>query len=161
MTQSRKIGLRITAVLIGALGLPMLWYGAELAVAGGSLYYALAGLLMTASAVQLWRAERSGFYLFAALLLLTLAWAIYESGTAFWLVGSRIWLIGLLSIWLCTPLIRRPLWGEDMPKLFSLRTVQVGAAASAAVSAAQLPLASADSAPSSAWRMRPAISPPV
>ena len=133
MASSRKITLRITAILIGALGLPMLWYGAELAFAGGSLYYALAGLLMTVSAVQLWRSERSGFYLFAAVLLLTLSWSIYESGTAFWLVGSRIWLIGLLSIWLCTPVIRRPLWGEDMPKLFSLRTVQVGAAASAAV----------------------------
>ncbi len=133
MTAPRKTGLRITAVLIAMLGLPMLWYGTGLLLAGGTLYYALAGLLMTASALQLWRAERSGFYLFAVVLLLTLAWAVFEAGTSFWEVGSRIWLVGLLSIWLCTPAMRRPLWGDEMPKLFSLRTVQVGAAASAAV----------------------------
>lgn len=133
MATTRRIGLRITAALIGLLGVPMLWYGVDLALAGGSFYYALAGLLMTASAVQLWRASPQGFHLFAALLLLTLAWAVYEAGTDFWLVGSRIWLIGLLAIWLCRAGIRKHLWGDDMPRLFSLRTVQASAAASAAV----------------------------
>ncbi len=133
MTAPRKIGLRMTAVLIGVLGVAMLWYGIDLVIAGGTFYYATAGALMSASAVQLWRAQRQGFYLFAAVLLLTLAWAVYEAGTAFWLVGSRIWLIGLLSIWLCTPVIRRHLWGDDMPRLFSQPTVQIGAVASAGV----------------------------
>ncbi|MEZ5552295.1 MAG: membrane-bound PQQ-dependent dehydrogenase, glucose/quinate/shikimate family [Pseudomonadales bacterium] len=125
--------LKITAVLIALIGLPMIWYGVELALIGGTLYYAVTGILMSLSAFELWRRNRRGFYLFAAALLLTLAWAVYEAGTEFWLVGSRIWIIGLLALWLCTPLIRRPLWGGDAPRLLSDRTVQVCAAASVLV----------------------------
>jgi membrane-bound PQQ-dependent dehydrogenase (glucose/quinate/shikimate family) len=136
LTGRYKVTLRVTAALIGILGLPMAWYGAQLAIAGGTPYYLSAGVLMAASAVALWRARSIGFFVFAAVLLLTLGWAVYEAGNSFWLVGSRIWLIGLLSIWLCTPVVRRQIWGDDCPALFSLRTVQVGALASFATLAA-------------------------
>ena len=128
-----KWASRIAATVIGIIGLPMIWLGAELALLGGTPYYLCAGILMSLSAVELWRAHSRGFFLFAAVLLLTLAWAVYEAGTEFWLVGSRIWLIGLLSLLLCTKAVRRYLWGDDMPALFSMRTVQVCAAASVAV----------------------------
>ena len=125
--------LRITASVIGIIGLPMIWFGAELALVGGTPYYLCAGILMSLSAVELWRARSRGFFLFTSALLLTLAWAVYEAGTEFWLVGSRIWLIGLLWLWLCTPFIRRRLWGIEMPALFGMRTVQVSAVSSVAV----------------------------
>ena len=128
-----KWALRTTATVIGIIALPMIWFGAELALLGGTPYYMSAGILMSLSAVELWRARSRGFFLFAAVLLLTLAWAVFEAGIEFWLVGSRIWLVGLLSLWLCTPIIRRRLWGDDMPALFSMRTIQVCAASSAAV----------------------------
>ncbi len=141
------MGIKITAALMGCLGLPMIWMGTELVFVGGTPYYLLAGILMSLSAIDLWRAQRRGFYLYAALLLLTLAWAVFETGTDFWLVGSRIWLIGLISLWLCTPGIRRQLWrdssdssdssdiseGSDSnnaaPSLFSMRIVQICAMA--------------------------------
>ena len=129
----RGLAVRVTAVLIVLLGIPMVWMGAQLLFLGGTPYYLAAGLLMSYSAAQLWRARPRGFVAFGLVLLLTLAWAVYEAGNAFWLVGSRIWLVGLLALWLCTPLIRRQLFGDDMPGLFSMRTVQFGAAASAAV----------------------------
>jgi quinoprotein glucose dehydrogenase len=125
MSGQSKITLKITAALIGIMGLPMIGFGAELAMLGGTPYYLTAGILMMISAVELWRAQHRGFYLFAGVLLLTLGWAVYESGNEFWLVGSRIWIIGLLSLWLCLPVIRRSLWGDDMPSLLSMRTVQV------------------------------------
>ncbi|MFP6795731.1 MAG: PQQ-binding-like beta-propeller repeat protein [Pseudomonadales bacterium] len=128
-----KWALRTSAIVIGVLGLSMVWMGAELALMNGTPYYFSAGILMSLSAVDLWRAERRGFFLFAAVLFLTLAWAVYEAGPDFWLVGSRIWLIGILALSLCTPGIRRQLWGGDMPALFSIRTVQVCSAASFAV----------------------------
>ncbi|MEM8768572.1 MAG: PQQ-binding-like beta-propeller repeat protein [Pseudomonadota bacterium] len=127
-----KWGLRITAVLIGLIALPMTFQGSSLAVAGGTPYYLLAGALMTLSAFDLWLAQRRGFYLFAAALLLTLAWAVYEAGNDFWLVGSRIWLVGLLSLWLCTPVIRKHLWPDREP-LLSLHTVKACAAATVLV----------------------------
>ena len=126
--------LRITAAVIAIIGLPMTWYGAELALLGGTPYYVVAGALMSLSAFDLWRCARRGFFVFLAALLVTLAWAIYEAGTEFWLVGSRIWLVGLLALWLCTPWVRRPLWGDDeMPKLITLRTMQVSVGASVLV----------------------------
>jgi len=128
-----KITLRITATLIGIIGLPMVWFGAELTFLGGTPYYLCTGILMSISAVELWRVQGRGFYLFAAALLLTLGWAVYEAGNEFWLVGTRIWIVGLLSLWLCLPVIRRSLWGDDMPSLFSMRTVQICAAGSLAV----------------------------
>jgi quinoprotein glucose dehydrogenase len=131
-TQGKRV-LRITAVLIGLVGLPMIWYGIELTLVGGTPYYAITGTLISLSAVELWRVSRRGWYLFASALLLTLAWAVYEAGTEFWLVGSRIWIIGLLSLWLCTPMIRRPLWDGDAPRLLRMRTAQVCAAATVLV----------------------------
>ena len=128
-----KWALRTTAIVIGIFGLPMIWVGAELALMGGTLYYLGAGILMTFSAVDLWRNERRGFFVFMAVLLLTLAWAVYEVGTNFWLVGSRIWLISIIALWLSIPGMRRGLWGDDMPKLFSMRTIQVCTVASVAV----------------------------
>ncbi len=131
--KGKWVSLRATAIVIGIIGLPMIWMGAELAFMGGTPYYLVAGILMSFSAFELWRAERRGFFLYAAALLLTLAWAVYEAGTDFWLVGSRIWLVGIFALRLCTPGIRRHLWSEELPKLFSMRTVQVCAAASVAV----------------------------
>ncbi len=129
MAGKPSVALRITAAVILLLGLLMAVSGIELVIMGGTFYYAVSGLLILASGVQLWRARRSGFYLYAAALLITLAWAVYEAGTDFWMVGSRIWLVGIFAIRLCTPGIRRQLWDEDMPPLFSMRTVQVCAVA--------------------------------
>ena len=59
---------------------------------------------------QVWRCwSRPGIYfavvqgafvIFSGVLLVTLAWAVYESGSGFWTVGSRIWIIGLMALWL-------------------------------------------------------------
>ena len=87
---------RITAVFVGLLGLAMTFYGGELALLGGSPYYVVAGLGLAFSAWQLWQRKPSGFHAYAGVLLLTLAWAVYEAGLEFWLVGSRIWIIGLI-----------------------------------------------------------------
>ncbi|MEM7079906.1 MAG: PQQ-binding-like beta-propeller repeat protein [Pseudomonadota bacterium] len=131
--------LRFTAILIAIVGAPMIWQGADLALMGGTPYYVIAGILLCACAVDLWRHRARGFFIYAAVVVLTLAWAVYEAGNAFWSVGSRIWIIGLIALWLCTPIIRRRLWGDASPPgLFSLRTVQFTAAATAAVLVAML-----------------------
>jgi|TARA_B100000315_G_scaffold232207_1_gene244214 membrane-bound PQQ-dependent dehydrogenase (glucose/quinate/shikimate family) len=139
----------------------MIWMGAELALMGGTPYYLGTGVLMTASAVDLWRAERRGFFVFAAALLLTLAWAVYEAGSDFWLVGSRIWLIGIIALRLCTPGIRRHLWGDDCPALFSMRTVQLCTVASVALLSAMIyDLLSSDVLPIADTRYGPAQNSP-
>ena len=115
----------VTGAAITLLGAAMLWPALQLLLAGGTPYYLAASVLLMASGIELLRGRVRGFYTFAVLLLLTLVWAVSEAGTGFWTVGSRIWLIGLLALWLCTPMIRRKLWGDDMPPLLRMRTVQV------------------------------------
>lgn len=125
--------LKFTAALIGLLGAAMAWQGIGLAQLGGTFYFAVTGILMLVSAVLLWRGKPAGFHLFGLVLLITLAWAVYETGIRFWVTGSRIWIIGLLAIWLCTPMIRRRLWPENSPGLWRMPTVIVGALASVGV----------------------------
>ncbi len=127
------ITLRFTALVIGALGLAMLWQGITLVTVGGTSYFAIAGLLMTMSAIQLIRLVRSGFYIYATTVLFTLAWAVYEVGTDFWLVGSRIWVVGLIALWLCAPVNRRPLWRHEFGPVLRDRYVQLCAVATIAV----------------------------
>ena len=129
----RRIAVRVSAVLAGALGLLMLWMGAELALLGGTPYYLLAGTLMLYSAFELYRGHPRGYYAFTGVLLLTLVWAVYEAGTSFWLVGSRIWLVGLLWLWLSTGRIRRQLWPENPPGFLGFNICGLGAVASAVV----------------------------
>lgn len=124
---------RITAIVIGIFAAALFWQGATLLGMGGTPYYAVAGLAMLVAAWDLFCGRPRGFVIFSGVLLLTLAWAVYESGSGFWTVGSRIWIIGLFAVWLCLPMIRRGLWPQPIPKLFSLRSVQLSAVASALV----------------------------
>ena len=133
MTEDHHRAPRVSAIFIGAIGLGMLASGLELVWLGGSFFYASAGLLMFLSAIELFRGSSRGFVLFGLVLLLNLAWSVYETGSDIWLTGSRIWLIGLISIWLCMPWVRRRLWPDPMPALITLRTFQVGALASTLV----------------------------
>ena len=124
---------RITAIVIGIFAAALFWQGATLLGMGGTPYYVIAGLAMLVAAWDLFCGRPRGFVIFSGVLLLTLAWAVYESGSGFWTVGSRIWIIGLFAVWLCLPMIRRGLWPQPIPKLFSLRSVQLSAVASALV----------------------------
>ena len=124
---------RITAIVIGIFAAALFWQGATLLGMGGTPYYVVAGLAMLVAAWDLFCGRPRGFLIFSGVLLLTLAWAVYESGSGFWTVGSRIWIIGLFAVWLCLPMIRRGLWPQPIPKLFSLRSVQLSAVASALV----------------------------
>ena len=124
---------RITAIVIGIFAAALFWQGATLLGMGGTPYYLVAGLAMLVAAWDLFCGRPRGFVIFSGVLLLTLAWAVYDSGSGFWTVGSRIWIIGLFAVWLCLPMIRRGLWPQPIPKLFSLRSVQLSAVASALV----------------------------
>ena len=87
---------------------------------------------MVVSSYYLFQSKPTGFYIYAVLVLVTLGWAVYEAGNSFWLVGSRIWIVGFIGLWLCTPWIRKMLWPIDTP-LYLHRVVQVCAAATFSV----------------------------
>lgn len=83
---SKKISIwvRIVSLLLLFAGLPLLGGGIYLITLGGSWYYAIAGLGLTLSAVQLWQGRMAGVRIFGLVFIGTLIWAVWEAGLHFW-----------------------------------------------------------------------------
>ena len=69
---------RCYAVFLVLIGIGVLAGGLALAGYGGSIYYVIAGLAMASSGVLIWHGDRRGAWLYGAMLVGTLAWAIYN-----------------------------------------------------------------------------------
>ncbi len=81
----------IVGILVGVVGLILAAGGIWLLLLGGSWYYAITGLLMIVSGILLFRRQRSGAYLFVAIWLGTLIWAIWEVTLDGWEPASDWW----------------------------------------------------------------------
>ena len=75
----------LVAVVAGALGLALLWVGGQIVLAGGTPYYAAAGvLLLLAGAAGLTGRRRAHLGLLTATLALTLVWTAIEIAGKGW-----------------------------------------------------------------------------
>ncbi|ABQ68321.1 Pyrrolo-quinoline quinone [Rhizorhabdus wittichii RW1] len=102
-------------------GMGMALPGAYLLTLGGSTYYLVAGVLLVAAAVDLWRGRARGAWLFLLVWLGTLGWALWEAGLDGWALLPRLGLLTGMGIVLA--LIRwRP----------GARTARIAATATAA-----------------------------
>lgn len=98
--------LRTLAVLLLLLGLAMAVLGARLVALGGSPYFVLAGMAMIAAAtLVLFHRAVAGVALYAGVVALTLAWALWEIHVKGWMpvwgvdLASRVGvLLGLLVL---------------------------------------------------------------
>ena len=87
---SRTIGGRVFAALLIVIGALLALGGGQLAWLGGTLYYLFAGLLTALSGILLWRGSRAAPWCYAAMLVGTIGWAIFESGSDWWALVPRI-----------------------------------------------------------------------
>jgi quinoprotein glucose dehydrogenase len=101
--------LALTAIVYAGLGVALAAAGGWLAWLGGSAYYLVAGLALLVTGVLLFRSSRWALWLYAALVLGTLAWAIAEIGLDWWALVPRGDVIAPLGVWLLLPLITRHL----------------------------------------------------
>jgi quinoprotein glucose dehydrogenase len=99
----------ILALVLLPIGLYLLVGGAELLMLGGSAYYVLTGLAVTAVAVLLWRGRKLGMWLYAAMLGWTLVWALWEVGFDGWGLAPRLIAPFVLGLWFLLPHVRRGL----------------------------------------------------
>lgn len=99
----------VLASLLIAIGLFLLVGGVELALLGGSFYYALTGAAVTVAGALLWRGRRLGMKLYAAMLGWTLAWALWEVGLDGWGLAARLLAPFVLGLWFLLPHVRRGL----------------------------------------------------
>ncbi len=119
-----------TAVVLGLIGLTLAGGGAWLASLGGSWYYVIAGLTLLVTAGLVWRRDTRARGLYAALLVASIAWALWEVGLDWWPLGTRGGLIVLLGLWLMTPwaIGRRPVWTSGGRMLAIALLISIGVA---------------------------------
>ena len=104
----RRLALITTAIVLGAIGLALLYWGAQLAVAGGSAYYLVAGLFLSAAAIFIMMGSRVGYWLVFAITLATVPWAIWEVGLDRWGLIARLLAptVLLLALTILAPVLR-------------------------------------------------------
>lgn len=110
----------LTALFAVLCGLYLLIGGVWLVTLGGSWYYPIAGLVMLGVALLLWRGKQSALWLYAALLLATMLWSIWEVGFDFWALTPRCDILVFFGIWLILPFVWRKLPVISRPALPSM-----------------------------------------
>lgn len=86
--------------------------GGKLALVGGTLYFALMGVVMVIAAVLIFRRRRGGILLYAVAFIASVIWAIGDAGWNFWPLFSRLFALGVLAflaalVWPFSPARRR------------------------------------------------------
>lgn len=90
----------LSFLLLLATGLAMAVPGLWLAVLGGSLYYAIAGLLILVCAGLVLQGRRSGVHLFLLVFLATAVWSVWEVGFDAWALMPRLVFLAVAAVWL-------------------------------------------------------------
>lgn len=103
----------VTSLLLALFGLALGAGGIWLVVLGGSPSYLLIGLAFLVVALLLYRRSPFALWVYALLVIVALAWAIWEVGFDWWQLGPRGGLIILIGLWLLTPWVRRSLRSTD------------------------------------------------
>lgn len=111
--KTNNSGSRVIAtltVLFAVLtGLYLLIGGIWLVAIGGSWYYPIAGVVMLITAWLLWQRKALALWLYAALLLCTVAWSVWEVGFDFWALTPRLDVLFFFGVWLLLPFVYRHL----------------------------------------------------
>jgi len=114
---SAEVRRTIFTSLLGAVlvtfGAIQLFGGCWLALIGGSFYYVLNGGAAVISGVLIFRRSSLGAWLFAAIVALTIPWALWETGADPWALVPRLvaHTVLLALVLLMTPfLVRRTRW---------------------------------------------------
>jgi quinoprotein glucose dehydrogenase len=115
MKPRSRIIVTITGVVYGLVGLALACGGAWLAALGGSVFYIVAGLGILITGGLLIAGHRSALWVYAAVLIGTLIWAVAEIGFDWWPLAARGDIIFPLGLWLLTPWIARNLGHDAAP----------------------------------------------
>jgi quinoprotein glucose dehydrogenase len=90
-------------LLLLTVGLGLVAPGAYLARLGGSPYYLVAGLLISLSAVLILRRHPAGAWLYALVLLGSVAWSLWEVGLDGWALMPRLVFLAVAGLFLLLP----------------------------------------------------------
>lgn len=91
------LNLVLAAILL-LVGGVLLVGGIDLLRLSGSPYYAVAGVVLLATAVLLWRGSRAAPWLYAGFLAATWLWAMWETGGNGWALVPRVGFFSVLGL---------------------------------------------------------------
>lgn len=101
------------ALLLGLLlivaGLALAVGGGKLISLGGSAYYLIVGIGITATGILLAMRRGAALWLYALILIATLLWALWEVGLDWWQLVPRVAVLALIGIIMLLPWWRKPL----------------------------------------------------
>ena len=123
----KKLALWPLAFVLILVGLLLTAGGGWLAALGGSLYYLPTGLACLLSGILIGRGNKLGLWLYLAVFVTTLVWALAEVGPQFWLLLPRVGGPLVLGLYMLTPWVRHAFWPErresraEQPKKGRLR----------------------------------------
>jgi len=106
----------ITGIIYSLVGIALGGGGVWLAGLGGSLYYVVAGIGILITGILLIAGRRSALWVFAAVLIGSLIWAVSEVGFDWWPLAARGDIIFPMALWLLTPWITRNLDHDAAPR---------------------------------------------
>lgn len=105
-----KLLARLYAIVLALIGVGLAGGGLWLITLGGSAYYAIVGLVYLVAALLMLRDKALGGQLVLLVAVLTVPWAIWEAGLAFWPLFARLMaplaLAGFALLF--TPALARP-----------------------------------------------------
>lgn len=110
--------IRGYAGLMTLLGLALGIGGIRLLLLGGSPYYVAAGAAIVVAGVLLYRRNIRGVWIYAAFLVATSVWAIWESGIDPWALAPRLAAPTIFGLWLLAPWSRRALGARTIARVW-------------------------------------------
>lgn len=113
--EKRSVLLVILGAVTALIGVGITGGGAWLLVLGGSCYYAIAGVALIATGWLLIQRNPLALWLYAALLIGTMIWALWEAGFDFWALAPRGDVLAILGVVLALPLVVRRLGSARWP----------------------------------------------
>lgn len=93
----------ITLAILLLASVFLLVGGIWLAALGGSLYYAITGIILLIVTILYKKRSPLSVGLYALLLIVTVIWGLWEVGSDFWALAPRYDIIFLLGLWLILP----------------------------------------------------------
>ncbi|HAD85153.1 MAG TPA: membrane-bound PQQ-dependent dehydrogenase, glucose/quinate/shikimate family, partial [Brevundimonas sp.] len=101
--------VRLLGIVIALIGLTLTIGGGQLIMLGGSAYYLIVGLLMIVSGGLLALLRPLGAWLYIAIFIATVVWALWEVGLNGWALVPRVVapLVLLIAVVLSLPALKR------------------------------------------------------